>query len=244
MSESAPTPPSATHLIADQHASSGDLDEWKQEVGACCFCGVEEEGVLASDAISREYFSDDPLMQAHTGHLCFACAYCMNQRELKNGHWIAASNRYERISTSDLPDHFDQLQAGDYEPPVAVHLTASPIRSSHAYLWTPVREATDPLGLDFDRETVTIRWGELDRLVRAVEDCRWNGFTFTEIRSGEPRVSHLEEMGVESYRRAEGVIEPHRRTAALEVALTLSKSADNQSRPRTNDGNATLDNYA
>ena len=223
-------PPSATHLIYRNHAGEEARKSVEGADGTCCFCGHHGPGLPASEAISHTYFSDHDLMQADTGHVCAACAYCMDQRSLKNGHWIAASNRHDGISTGDLPKHFELLRDGAYEPPLAVHLTSSPIQSFHAYLWTPVRERTGPVVLDFDRETVRFEWGEFDALLAAVEDCRWHGFTLDEIRSGEPRVRNLDSIGIGPYQRVDAVIDPHRRSPFLEVAITLSRSASDQDR--------------
>lgn len=234
----------ATHLIYRHHAGQEAREGVERDDGTCCFCGHHGPGHPASEAISHTYFSDYDLMQADTGHVCAACAYCMSQRSLKNGHWIAASNRYDSISTGDLPEYFEQLRDGAYEPPVAVHLTSSPIQSFHAYLWTPVQERTEPVVLDFDRETVRFEWDEFDTLLAAVEDCRWHGFTLDEVRSGEPRVQNLDSIGIESYQRVDAVIDPHRRSPLLEVAITLSRSASDQDRGDLPDGALKLDTHA
>jgi len=235
--------PAATHLIYRQHADDEARSEVEETDGACCFCGHTGPGRPASEAISHKYFSDYDLMQTDTDHVCAACAYCMSQRSLKNGHWIAAANRYDSISTGDLPEHFKDLRDGAYEPPVAVHLTSSPIQSFHSYLWTPINHSIAPLVLDFDRETARLSWDDYDELLEAVEDLRWHGFTLKEIRSGEPRLSNLQSVGREQWNAVNEVIEPHRRTPELEAIITLSRAADDQDRDETTDGNTTLTKY-
>lgn len=241
--ETRPDAPAATHLLYRNHADEQGRSDVEEDDGMCCFCGHHGPGLPASEAISHKYFSDYDLMQTDTGHVCAACAYCMNQRSLKNGHWIAAANRYDGISTGDLPEYFEKLRDGAYEPPVAVHLTSSPIQSFHAYLWTPVQERTAPIVLDFDRETVRFEWDEFDVLLAAVEDFRWHGFTLDEIRSGEPRVQNLDRIGIERYQRVDAVIDPHRRSPLLEVAITLSQSASDQGRGDLPDGTLKLDTH-
>jgi len=221
--------PAATHLL---HRHHGDGSDWRDEQGTCCFCLHEGAGGSVDDVVSQKYFSDDPLMQSATGHVCEACAYCMNTRTLKQGHWIAHADGVQQPSTGDLLDVFRALRAGEFNTPLAVHVTSSPIRSSHAYLWTPVNVTPSPLTVAYDRQHVHIAdWGRFAKLVRAIEDLRLHGFTFDELRSGEPRVRNLREIEREPYRDRADVIDPYRRTPRLELALTLSRGADDQ--PRT-----------
>jgi hypothetical protein len=226
-------PPTATALIAQNRASQGwyIFEEGFNQLGMCSYCGTQSVGASTEDAINHTYFSDYNLMTVDSGHLCAACAYCMSQREVKQGHWIATANRYKRVPTGDLLDVFTDLRAGQHETPLAVHVTSSPIRSSHAYLWTPLNVTDSPLTVAYDRQKVRIAdWKRFSELVRAVEDLRLHGFTFDEIQSGEPRVRNLREIGRESYQDCDEVIDPHRRTARLELALTLSRGADDQPR--------------
>jgi hypothetical protein len=229
-------PPSAAHLIAEKH-SGGDLDEYSEQDGVCYFCGREGIGKTAEEVISDDYFTDYNLRQRpDSDHVCASCAYCMRQRELKQGHWLAHANGYLQPSTGDLLDTFRDLRAGNFNTPLAVHVTSSPIRSSHSYLWTPVNHTTKPLTVAFDRERIRIDdWQAFEELLAAIEDLRLFGFTFDEIKSGEPRVAHLREIGREAYQQRDEVIAPHRWTAWIELALTLSRSADDQPRSELTD---------
>lgn len=219
----------ATHLLHQHHANG---DEWCDEEGRCCFCLQNGPGASVAEAVNQKYFSDDPLMQSATGHICEACAYCMNTRTLKQGHWVAHAGGCLQPSTGDLLDVFRDLRHGNFDTPLAVHVTSSPIRSSHAYIWTPVNATSKPLTVAFDRQTVRIaNWERFAELVTAIEDLRVHGFTFDELRSGEPRVGNLQKIGREDYQDRDEVLTPHRRTARLELALTLSRGADDQ--PRT-----------
>lgn len=221
--------PHATHILAE---SSGD-DEYHEDTGTCCVCGECGRGLHVDDATSKKYFSDDPLLTApETDHVCAACAWTMDQRTYKQGHWVAHADGVKTLSTGDLLTVFRNLRAGWYDPPLAVHVTSSPIRSSHAYLWTPVNQTQLPLTIAFDRQHVRIAdWQSFADLVAAVEDLRLHGFTFDEIRSGDPRVRNLQSIGRAAFTGRDQIIAPHRRTARLELALTLSRSADDQ--PRT-----------
>jgi hypothetical protein len=224
-----PDVPAATHLLHRYHDNG---DDWRDEQGTCCFCLHEGSGAAVDDAVSQKYFSDDPLMQSSTGHVCEACAYCMSTRTLKQGHWVAHADGLIQPSTGDLLHTFRNLRAGEFDTPFAVHVTSSPIRSSHAYLWTPLNATDSPLTVAYDRQKVRIAdWKQFSELVSAVEDLRLHGFTFDEIRTGEPRVRNLREIGRESYQGYDEVVDSHRRTARLELALALSRAADDQ--PRT-----------
>lgn len=234
-------PVAATQLLAAAHQIPAD---YQDRTGQCCFCGVTEPGIGVDEATSPKYFSDDPLLSVPSSdHVCAACAWTMDQRTYKQGHWIAHSGGVETPSTGDLLDHFRALRGDEYDPPLAAHVTSSPIRSSHAYLWTPVNATDDTVIVAYDREHVRIGdWQAFSQLVAAIEDLRLHGFTFDEIRSGEPRVRNLRQIGRGRYRDRDQVIDSHRRTARLELALTLSRSADDQPRTELTDDYDPLDN--
>jgi len=114
---------SATHLLAENH-SGPDLDEYSEQEGVCYFCGDDGPGMPAREVISEDYFSDHDLRnQPQSGHVCASCAYCMDQRPLKQGHWIVSVNQHRRVSTGDLIEVFQRLEAGEYESPLAVHVS-------------------------------------------------------------------------------------------------------------------------
>lgn len=221
-------PPSATHLIAENHEGA-DLDEYSHREGICYFCGHIGPGMLAEDVISEDYFSDHDLRtRPDSNHVCASCAYCMDHRDVKQGHWIASSSDHRSISTGDLLSEFQRVQDGEYDLPLAVHVSENPIRSEHAYLWTPPTYSTDPLLLTYGRQNVVLQWAEFDQLLSAIEELRWHGFRGDDIRSGEPRVRDLDSVGRERYRTLNERIDPHRGTALFEVAWTVSRSRDDQ----------------
>lgn len=223
--------PSATHLLAENH-SGADLDEYGEQDGVCYFCGADATGVPAQEAISKAYFSDHDLAkQPESGHVCASCAYCMDQRSLKQGHWIVSASEHRRVSTGDLLEELKRIGRGEYEPPLAVHVSENPIRSEHAYLWTPIINSTDALLLTYGRESVFFEWGEFYRLLDAVEELRWHGFRGDDIRSGEPRVRDLDSVGAARYWTLNERINPHRGTAFLGVVWTASRSRDDQPNP-------------
>lgn len=224
-------PPSATHLLA---ATEDIPDEYRTQDGLCCFCGTESDGRHVDEATSKDYFSDDPLLSnPGSEHVCKNCAWTMAQRTFKQGNWIVHDAGVESPSTGDLLDAFRDLRAGQYNPPLAVHVTSSPIRSSHSYLWTPVNQTAQPLTVAYDRQQVSIDdWGEFERLLVAIEDFRLSGFTFDELRSGEPRVRNIKSIGRDAYLERSESLDEYRRTPTLELALTLSRSSDDQ--PRSN----------
>lgn len=219
-----------THLLYRHHGGGERPDV--DQTGICCFCRTEGPCVDLDTAVNHTYFSDYDLMDTETGLVCIPCAYCLDTRTLKQGHWIAHVDGLLLPSTGDLLDAFRSIRAGDYEAPLAIHVTSSPIRSSHAYLWTPTNATTSPLSIAFDRERVRISdWDAFEQLLVAVEDLRLNGFTFDEIRSDEPRVGNLRTIGRDAYQDRTQLIDPARRTPRLDLALTLSRGADDQ--PRT-----------
>lgn len=220
--------PSATRLIYETEA---DGDEYAKTDGQCCFCGRRDRGVTTETAINRDYFTDDSLMrEPGTGHVCRACAYCMSDKTYKNGHWIATPDTYETVTTGDLARLFEDIRRGEYATPFAVHVSENPIQSEHAYLWTPVTVTQHCSAVSYGRQTVSVEWPVLDEVVAAIEDLRWCGARLDDIRSGEYRVSTIDRLGIDDYRRTDAVVEPHRRTAFLELAITLSRGASDQDR--------------
>ena len=97
----------ATRLIYQNH---GAEPPGTPQEGTCCFCGTDGPGQPTQEAIDWKYFSDSPVMRADTGHVCEACTYCIGQRELKNGHWIATASDYHSVSTGDLRQAFARIR--------------------------------------------------------------------------------------------------------------------------------------
>jgi len=241
--------PSATHLVFAGRTNADTRAEWEAgaDEGTCLFCGHTGPTVPADDQIARKYFNDDDITDApYSDRVCVACAYCMDTRKVKQGHWIATTDRFERVSTGDLLDAFSAIREGAYDPPLAVKIAEDAIRSSHGYLWTPVSYTVAPLRICYDRskETPLVKWDRLDQLVADIEELRWHGFRLDDIREDSPRVADLESVGSDVYDRIrERTIRPHGGTALFELAITLSRSADDQDRDETTDGNTTLSKY-
>jgi len=241
--------PSATHLVYAGRTDADTRADWaaKAEGGTCLFCGHTGQTVPAPDTINRKYFNNDDITDApYSDRVCVACAYCMDTRKVKQGHWIATNDRFERVSTGDLPGVFTAIRDAEYEPPIAVKIAEDAIRSSHGYLWTPVSYTLDPLRICYDRsmETPLVEWGLLDQLVADIEELRWHGFRLDDIRTDSPRVGDLESVGHDVYDRIrDRTIRPHGGTALFELAITLSRAADDQDRDETTDGNTTLSKY-
>jgi len=224
-------PPSVTHYMAANH--DGDaLDAYRDVYDECYFCGHSGAGLPADDVISEKYFSDHPLRdKPNSDVVCAYCAYCMDHRGLKQGHWLVTGHEFRSVSTGDLLDAFREIQAGEVEPPLALHVSENPIRSEHAYLWTPVSETTAPLVVDYDGQRVRVAWEQYHRLLDAVEELRWHGFRGADIRSGEPRVGDLQSIGRERYRELDAIVEPYRATPFLELVWTVSYAKSDQSDP-------------
>jgi hypothetical protein len=241
--------PSATHLVYAARTDADTHADWVAgaDNGTCLFCGHTGPTVPAANTINQQYFNDDDIASApYSDRVCVACAYCMDTQKVKQGHWIATTDRFKRVSTGDLPDTFGAIRRGEYDPPIAVKIAEAPIRSSHGYLWTPVSYSVAPLRICYDRsmETPLVKWDLLDQLVDDIEELRWHGFRLEDIREDAPRVDDLESVGYEVYDRIrERTIEPHGGTALFEVAITLSRAADDQDRDETTDGNTTLSKY-
>lgn len=230
--------PSATQLVARQHDGPAPEAAYGDTAGTCYFCGHAGPGQPVADAINHDYFTDDDLMQRDTGHVCACCAYCMNEdRALKIGHWMATSERYERVATGDLLARLRELRDGAVDPPLAFHVAKRGSISQHSYLWTPVALQADPLRFAYARRTAVVALDTLLTVIEAVEEVRWHGFRLADIRQGRPRPGDLRDVGWRRYDRLDGFLAEYRGTAVLEAALTASRAADDQDRdePPTTD---------
>jgi len=228
-------PPSPTHYLAPNHDASS-VNKYRETDGECYFCGHAGRGLSADNVISEEYFSDHPLRQnAGSDVVCAYCAYCMDHRGLKQGHWVATPDEYRSVSTGDLLHTLRAIQDGDVGPPLSVHVSENPIRSEHAYHWTPVVHSAAPLLLSYGRESVRIDWRVFHKLLDAIEELRWHGFRGDDIRAAEPRVRDLDSVGATRYRTLDQSIEPHRGTPLFELAWTVSRSKDDQPHSPTPD---------
>ena len=148
----------------------------------------------------------------------------MDTRSLKTGHWYATENNFESFSTGDLFPVLEQAAAGELGTPVAVHVSPNPIKAMHAYLWAPVVDASESLTVSFGEQKVLLEWPEFEQLVEDIEELRAAGFRVKDVRSGDPRVKDLEELGVQRYREIENQIKHYRGGSLFELALTASTS--------------------
>jgi len=213
----------ATHLIATNHLER--RAEYEEQNGVCGFCGAEDGGVHIEEAVSHDYFTDDDIMNDKTAeHVCAACDMCMNEgREFKNGSWLATPNQYLSFSTGEIKDVIRNVTHGEYETPLAVHVAESPMRSEHAYLWTPTNESYNPLSVDFSRQTVRVERDEFFRLVDVVEEMRAAGFRLDDLRHDAARMRDIEGLGRSRYEELRDEIEPYRQTALFELVLKASE---------------------
>ena len=210
----------ATQLVAKNHAENLDGEDYVD--GKCCFCGENEVGVPAEDAVSTKYFNNGDLIQDETGHVCRFCAYCMNTRELKTGHWLATEDQYISFSTGDIFQVLEQVAENEYGEPLSIHISDNPIKAQHSYLWAPVMENSDSLVVSYGDQVVRFDWSEFKQVVDDIEKLRGAGFRVKDVKSGEPRVRDLQDIGVETYREIEGRLQRYRGSNLFELALTAS----------------------
>jgi len=210
----------AARLIAENHSES--LHEYDYNQGICCFCGLEEQGVPVEDAVSAKYFNNGDLIQEETGYVCRFCAYCMNTRELKTGHWRATENQYRSFSTGEIFQVLEEIAEGEFSEPLSVHISDNPIKAQHSYLWSPVMENTDSLVVSYGDQIVRFDWSEFKQLVDDIETLRGAGFRVKDVKSGEPRVRDLESIGIKEYRKIEDRLQEYRGSNLFELALTAS----------------------
>jgi hypothetical protein len=213
----------ASQLVAQNHETDEKtLDDYAEKDGTCCFCGLDEPGLSSEKAISHEYFTNYDLIQTDTGHVCRYCAYCMDTRTLKTGHWYATDNTYERFSTGNLYKILQRAANGELGNPLALHISPNPIKAMHAYIWAPVVDSSDPLVVSYGQQQVLFEWETFEQLVADIETLRESGFRVKDIRSGEPRVNDLESVGLETYQEIENRLQKYRGGNMFEIALTTS----------------------
>jgi len=215
---------STAENIVDELSDFGE-----DSTNKCCFCGTVGDGRPLKEVKSK-WFTDDDLIRYETGHVCAACAFCMDQSELKMGHWIATRDEFVSVESAALQEQLRAVSEGAYSTPFAVHVAKSANRNEHAYLWTPISYGTQPYSVDFSRETIRIQWNEFQRLLGVVEALRWHGYRFDDIRSGQPRAYSLDSLGYENAKALDAIIDEYRASAFLELVLKCSRGADDQNR--------------
>mgnify|MGYP000586050042 CR=1 FL=1 len=129
---------------------------------------------------------------------------------------------YYSFSTGDIFEVLEQVVDGEFETPLAVHVSENPIKAQHSYLWTPVVDSSDPLVLSYGSQTVRVEWSSFKQLVDDIETLRGAGFRVKDVKSGEPRIRDLEDIGREEYREIEDRIQEYRGSTVFELALTAS----------------------
>jgi len=219
-------PPTPTQLLYEHHAD--DTRITNTVVERCSFCGATTDAHPATEVINYTYFNDHPLMRADTGYICIHCAYCMDTNTLKRGHWLVTQKQLLQPSTGDLYTTISKLAIDEYEPPLAFHVSANPIRSEHAYLQTPLSFQTDPVSLDYDGNTIQTDVDTLLDITHSVEILRRNGFRINDIQTGEHRVRDIKRVGSTTYRKLTNFIDRYRGSPRFELAVTISRSDSDQ----------------
>jgi len=219
-------PPTPTQLLHENHADDTTLTDTVVE--PCSFCGATTNARPATDVINYTYFNDHPLMRADTGYICIHCTYCMNTNTLKRGHWLVTKSQLLQPSTGELYTTITELANNGYEAPLAFHVSANPIRSEHAYLWTPLSLQTEPVSLDYDGNTIHTDLDTLLDITHGVEILRRNGFRIDDIRTGEHRVRNIDRLGGTTYRELTSFLDRYRGSPRFELAVTISRSGSDQ----------------
>ena len=218
-------------MVADNVAE--DLDTYAEKDGTCAFCLRSGAGQATADALNHDYFTDYGCMEQDTGHVCTQCVFCIANKNvsgtnIKNGHWFVNENRFISVSSGDLLEFMQDIVAGSYETPFAFHVSDNPIRSEHAYLWTPVAFDTTVFPASFGKQTVLIDWDRFVKMVDAVEELRYYGFRLDDIRADEPTVKALQKVGRDRYRELAGNLERYRGSTLFELAITVSRGKTDQ----------------
>ena len=210
-----------TELIA-RHQGLRAL-KYAEEHGTCTFCNTEEYGKPGEEVINSKYFTDYDLAD-DTGHVCAPCTMCMSEgKKFKNGNWLATPNEYIQFSTGDIKTVLRDVFVGEYETPFALHVAEEPIRSEHAYLWTPVCHSNNPVTLDYSRRTVTVGSDDFETLIEAVEELRSHGFRLEDLRHDAGRIRDIKSIGRDRYNELRDDIEPYRQTTLFELVLKASE---------------------
>jgi hypothetical protein len=233
--------PSSSHLIYHSKPE-GDFELDTSREGKCCFCSYEGKVLDSGEVINNRYFNNNDLKDGSTGDICSACAYCMNNKPLKNGHWIVNEYKYNSISTSELYDILCDIELGKIETPFAFHVSKNPILSEHGYLYTPVCYSKENIIFDYNGTRIRSHIDEIMKILDAVEILRYHKFRLDEIRTGRANISNIESVGMAPYQSINTYLDDFRTTALLEFVIKTSRSRSDQSKTEDNITNI-LDKY-
>jgi len=207
----------ASKAIAENHNATQDkLEDYADSVVHCDFCLRKTTGVQASQVINSKYFNDSWAKQKDEDMICAYCATCMKTKDIQRGHWHAQKNRFQKISTGGLYEYIKEnnIDRGFF------HFTSSPIKNSHAYLWTK-KKSYDKSKIPADKEKIL-------GVVNLVERLRRNGFTLKEISSQNAKVRNIESLGAQEWMNISQRLKELKTSTLLSVATTISRSKSDQ----------------
>jgi len=210
---------STSQLISEDHVEAQKrIEEYQQKEVRCDFCLKKTQGISASTVINSKYFNDSWAKQKDDDQICCYCAACMKTKDVQRGHWHAHTDGFDKISSSDLYEYIENNDIGTG----GFHVTSSPIKNAHAYLWTQ-----NP-GWTYDKTRVQSSKEELLRIIELVERLRANKFTLDEIRALNPKMRSLQRIGAQQWLKIREKIRPYKSTTLIEIAITASRSKSDQ----------------
>lgn len=215
----------ASKTIA-QDFSRERLNNLAKKEGNCDFCLREVKGIKRTEIINEKYFNDSWALKKDDNHICKFCAFCMKEKDTQRGHWYVDEDGFKRIKTSDLYDFvIDNLEG---KKDFFFHLTDSPIRNQHGYLWTPKCSKYTQLTFSYNKTIVNIDYNEFKELINLIEYLRSNEFTLKEILNLKPRSKNIDSLGLSLWLKTSEFLKQYKKSTVFEPAMLISRSKKNQ----------------
>lgn len=196
-----------------------DIKLKKVEDKYCWLCGgkTKGQGLSTNTAIKKTFMDYDRAKNHSSNNICAGCAFCLKHRSLRNYSILATKDRLHHPGRNE----WREILFNPPEPPFVAIITLS--GQKHLHFKGQIAESQDFYPVLLEETEVIIDQVELARILNTVEFLYSNGFTKTEIETGNYKQHRILDFGINEWEKLESRIKEYRPSGLLDVALYIAQ---------------------
>jgi len=198
-----------------------DLPLQAVEDETCWLCGGETDGKgIPTKKGIKDTFTDHPWARGQgSKSLCSGCAFCLNNRSLRNYSILATAGELCHPSRAD----WREILLDPPEPPFVACLAVS--GQKHLSFKAPINLSRETFTIALEEQMVEVAPTKLAVCLEAVENL-YAYFTKDEIMTGRYRQHRIQECGLARWQELETAVESWRGTRLFELALFVAQKKE------------------
>jgi CRISPR type IV-associated protein Csf1 len=188
----------------------------------CWLCGgeINGKGQSINKAIKNTFMDYDRAMMRDSNSICQGCSFCLSKSSLRN---------YSILVTGDYLKHpgrneWREILFDPPEPPFLAILSVSGQKWLH--FKSEIAEDIDFFPIMLEEMPVTIDRKLLRKILNIFEILYSNGFSKTEIETGEYKQHRILEFGIEKWEKLEESISKYRGNGLFNVVNYIAQEQE------------------